>query len=166
MFYNTIKDLRDSDPTLREKKVGFTCSTFDLLHAGHHIMLEDSKRQCDILVVGLHTDPTIDVEYREKTNDPGKTKNKPIQTFDERLVQIKSCRYVDYIVKYSTEDDLLAILNELQPDVRILGTDWKGKPYTGHDLDINIHWHNRDHDYSTSNLRKRIYQEELKKQNN
>ena len=165
MFFENIEDCINSVSELKTKKIGFTCSTFDLLHAGHHIMLKDSKDQCDILVVGLHTDPTIDVEYREKTNDPGKTKNKPIQSFDERLIQIQSCRYVDYIVKYSTEDDLLAILNYLRPNVRILGTDWKGKPYTGHDIDIPIHWHNRDHDYSTSNLRKRIYQKESEKQN-
>ena len=107
MLFNSVKDLVVSVPELRNKKVGFTCSTFDLLHAGHHIMLKDSKNQCDILVVGLHTDPTIDTDYRKKTDDPGKTKNKPIQTFDERLIQIQSCRYVDYIVKYSTEDDLL-----------------------------------------------------------
>ena len=97
-------------------------------------MLKDSKNQCDVLVVGLHTDPTIDVEYRKKTDDPGKKKNKPIQTFDERLIQIEACRYVDYIIKYSTEDDLLEILKNLRPDVRVLGSDWKGKPYTGHKL--------------------------------
>ena len=165
MFFENIEDCINSVTELKTKKVGFTCSTFDLLHAGHHIMLKDSKNQCDILVVGLHTDPTIDVEYRKKTDDPGKTKNKPIQDFEERLIQIQSCRYVDYIVKYSTEDDLLAILNGLRPNVRILGTDWKGKPYTGHEMDINIHWHNRDHDYSTSNLRKRIYLKESEKQN-
>lgn len=163
MLFNNVSELIKSVPELKNKKVGFTCSTFDLLHAGHHIMLEDSKKQCDILVVGLHTDPTIDVEYRKKTDDPGKTKNKPIQTFDERLIQIKSCRYVDYIIKYSTEDDLLKILKQLSPNVRILGTDWKGKPYTGHEIDIEIHWHNRDHNYSTSNLRKRIYHEEQQK---
>ena len=159
MFLNNTEQLISTVKKLAGKKIGFTCSTFDLLHAGHHLMLKDSKDQCDILIVGLHTDPTIDVEYRKKTNDPGKTKNKPIQTFRERLIQIESCKYVDYIIKYSTEDDLLNILNTLKPDVRILGSDWKGKPYTGHTLEnIQIHWHIRDHDYSTSNLRKRIFQ--------
>ena len=165
MFFENIESLKNTVKELGTKKVGFTCSTFDLLHAGHHIMLKDSKQQCDILVVGLQTDPTIDVEYRKKTDDPGKTKNKPIQTFDERFIQVESCKYVDYIVKYSTEDDLKTILKQLEPDVRILGTDWKDKPYTGHELDINIHWHIRNHSFSTSNLRKRIYHEENKKRN-
>ncbi len=143
------------------KKVGFTCSCFDLLHAGHYLMLKDSKAQCDFLVVGLQTDPTLNEEYRLKTG--GKNKNKPIQDYNERLIQIDGCKYVDYIVKYESEDELYNIIKEINPDVRILGSDWNGKEYTGHDLPTNIHWHHRDHDYSTSNLRKRIFNEESKK---
>ena len=151
--------LKDSN-----KKIGFTCSCFDLLHAGHYLMLKDAKAQCDILVAGLQTDPTIDSEYRIATD--GKNKNMPIQDYEERKIQIEGCKYVDYTLEYSTEDSLYEILKELNPDVRILGTDWKGKEYTGHNLDINIHWHVRDHDYSTSNLRKRVYEAELEKRKN
>ena len=165
MFFENVDSFKKSVNELSNQKIGFTCSTFDLLHAGHHIMLKDSKQQCDVLIVGLHTDPTIDTDYRTKTDDPGKKKNKPIQDFEERLIQIQSCKYVDYIIKYSTEDDLMNILNKINPDVRILGTDWKSKPYTGHELDITIHWHDRNHNFSTSNLRKRIYEEENKKLN-
>ena len=140
---------------IKKQKVGFTCSTFDLFHAGHYLMLKDAKEQCDILIVGLQTDPTLDEEYRMETG--GKNKNKPIQSFEERKIQIEGCRYVDHVIPYSTEEDLLNLLKELKPDIRILGSDWKGKQYTGHELQIPIHWHNRDHDYSTSNLRKRVY---------
>ena len=140
---------------IQKQKIGFTCSTFDLFHAGHYLMLKDAKDQCDILVVGLQTDPTLDEEYRMETG--GKNKNKPIQSFDERKIQIEGCKYVDHVIPYSTEDDLMKLLKELKPDIRILGSDWKGKQYTGHELQIPIHWHNRDHDYSTSNLRKRVY---------
>ena len=137
----------------RGKKIGFTCSCFDILHCGHALMLKDSKEQCDILIVGLQTDPTID----------RKEKNKPIQSYEERKIMISSIKYVDDIIEYSTEDQLFDILAYLNPDVRILGTDWKGKEYTGYKLSINIHWHNRTHNWSTSNLRKRIYEAEANK---
>jgi glycerol-3-phosphate cytidylyltransferase len=139
-------------------KIGFTCSCFDLFHAGHYLMLKDARDQCDFLIVGLQTDPTIDASYRVETE--GKNKNKPIQSFDERKIQIEGCKYVDLIIEYSTENELYDILKEIKPDVRILGSDWKDKNYTGCDLGIPIHWHARNHDYSTSNLRKRVYDEE------
>jgi glycerol-3-phosphate cytidylyltransferase len=140
---------------LKHKKIGFTCSSFDLLHAGHYLMLKDAKAQCDILIVGLQSDPTIDVSYRVETG--GKNKNKPIQTFEERKIQIEGCKYVDHVIPYNTEEELLELLKKIKPDVRILGSDWKDKQFTGHELNIAIHWHNRSHDYSTSNLRKRVY---------
>lgn len=146
---------------LNHKKVGFTCSTFDLFHAGHYLMLRDAKAQCDVLIVGLQTDPTIDLTYRMDTG--GKNKNKPIQSFEERKIQIEGCKYVDHVIPYSSETDLLKLLNELMPDIRILGSDWKGKAFTGNELNIPIHWHNRDHDYSTSNLRKRVHLAENEK---
>ena len=144
-------------------KIGFTCSSFDLLHAGHYLMLKDAKEQCDHLIVGLQTDPTLDLEYRMKTDN--KQKNTPIQSYEERKIQIEGCKYVDEVIEYSSEKTLYELLKKINPDVRILGSDWKNKEYTGHDLDIVIHWHNRDHDYSTSNLRKRVYEEEKKKRN-
>ena len=147
---NKIKELKTK---YKNKKIGFTCSCFDLLHCGHTLMLKDAKDQCDILIVGLQTDPTID----------RKTKNKPIQSFEEREIMISSIKYVNEVITYSTESQLLDIISYLNPNVRILGTDWKGKKYTGFNLPIDIHWHNRDHDWSTSNLRRRVYEAELKK---
>ena len=149
---------------ITKKKIGFTCSTFDLFHAGHYLMLKDAKDQCEILIVGLQTDPTIDKEYRVTTG--GKNKNKPVQGFEERKIQIEGCKYVDHVIPYSTEEELLSLLKELKPDIRILGSDWKGKEFTGNELDITIHWHNRDHDYSTSNLRKRVYKAETDRLDN
>ena len=131
-------------------KVGFTCSCFDLLHCGHCIMLEDCKKQCDVLIVGLQTDPTID----------RKDKNKPVQSYEERKIMIQSIKYVDDVIEYSTEAELLQILEILKPDVRIIGTDWQGKEYTGHLPPIPIHWHQRTHNWSTSNLRRRVYESE------
>jgi len=138
-------------------KIGITFSCFDLLHAGHYLMLKDARKQCDFLIVGLQTDPTIDEDYRKNTND-GKNKNKPIQSYEERLIQIEGCKYVNAVVRYTTEVDLYNILEKVVPDVRILGSDWKDKPYTGHELPFKIYWHHRDHDYSTSNLRKRVFE--------
>jgi len=136
--------------------IGFTCSAFDLLHTGHALMLKDAKEQCDILVVGLQTDPSL--------NRPN-TKNKPVQSFIEREEMLQAIRYVDEIIYYATEDDLVNILKTLKPDVRTLGTDWQGKHYTGHELEIKIHWHERDHPWSTSHLRQRVHQAEAQKLN-
>ena len=147
---DTIHDLKKK---YSGKKIGFTCSCFDLLHCGHCIMLEDCKTQCDILIIGLQTDPTLD----------RKDKNKPIQDYEERMIMIKSIKYVDEVIEYSTEAELYEILKLLNPDVRIIGTDWKGKKYTGHDLPIKMYWHVRDHDWSTSGLRKRVYEREKEK---
>ena len=136
--------------------IGFTCSAFDLFHAGHVIMLEDSKKQCDVLVVGIQADPTIDRPV---------DKNTPIQSYKDRNIMISSCKYVDELVSYTTENDLHNILTELKPNVRILGSDWKDKKYTGYEImDIRIYWHNRSgHNRSTTQLRKDVYQAELKK---
>ena len=126
--------------------VGFTCSSFDLLHAGHILMLKDAKEQCDYLIVGLQTDPTLDRPE----------KNKPIQSFEERKIQLEAVKYVDEILKYNTEKELFEILRMLRPDVRILGSDYEGKYFTGTELNIPIYYHKRNHNYSSSNLRKKI----------
>ena len=129
-----------------KKIIGFTCSCFDLLHAGHILMLKDAKEQCDSLVVGLQTDPTLDrIE-----------KNKPIQTLKERKIQLEAVKYIDKIFIYNTENDLYELLQRVQPDLRILGTDYKDKKFTGDDLDIKIYYHERNHNFSTSNLRENI----------
>ena len=139
---------------LIENTIGFTCSSFDLLHAGHIIMLQDAKQQCDKLIVGLQTDPTIDRPL---------TKNTPIQTLEERKIQLEAVRYIDDIHVYDTEDSLIDLLKLVKPDIRILGSDYEGKPFTGDFLNIPIHFHERDHDYSSTNLRKMIYNRESTK---
>ena len=139
---------------LIENTIGFTCSSFDLLHAGHIIMLQDAKQQCDKLIVGLQTDPTIDRPL---------TKNTPIQTLEERKIQLEAVRYIDDIHVYDTEDSLIELLKLVKPDIRILGSDYEGEPFTGDFLNIPIHFHERDHDYSSTNLRKMIYNREVTK---
>ena len=134
-------------------KIGFTCGAFDLLHAGHVLMLEEARRQCDRLVVGLQSDPSLDRAH----------KNRPVQELEERRVQLAGCRFVDEIVLYETEADLYKLLRDMKPDIRIVGADWKGKPFTGHDLPIAVYFNGRDHGYSSSSLRKRIYESEAAK---
>lgn len=137
-----------------DKKIGITFSCWDLLHAGHNIFLKDCKSQCDILCVGLQTDPTID--------RPGK--NKPIQTLEERIIQVESCKHIDYFFIYDTESSLYKSMLELKPDVRFLGDDYMGKKFTGYDLPVKIIFHPRsNHNFSTTNLRKLIFEREMKK---
>ena len=134
--------------------IGFTCSCFDLLHAGHIIMLQYAKRRCDRLIVGLQTDPTI---------DRPDIKNKPIQSLEERRIQLEAVRYVNEVFVYNTEEDLYKKLLDIKPDVRILGSDYNipDKKFTGDDLDIKIYYHDRNHNYSTTNLRKKIVSEHI-----
>lgn len=127
-------------------KKGFTCGAFDLLHAGHCLMLKEAREQCDFLIVGLHEDPSVERDY----------KHKPIQTLEERMIQLKSCRFVDEIWCYKTESDLLNMLKKINPDIRIIGEDWRGKPFTGYELPIEVYYNSRNHNYSSSELRNRI----------
>ena len=129
---------------------GFTAGTLDLLHTGHLLMLKECKAQCDFLVVGLQTDPTLDRPE----------KNKPVETVEERIIRLQGCRYVDKIITYDTEADLYNLLKELKPDVRFVGEDWKDKHFTGDDLPIKVIFNSRTHNYSSSNLKKRIYEQE------
>lgn len=133
-------------------KIGFTCGAFDLCHAGHILMFKECKEHCDYLIVGLHSDPTIDRPE----------KNKPIQSLEERKIQLEAVRYIDKVIMYDTENDLIEILskNPYKIDVRIIGADWKNKPFTGHDLPITTVFNSRSHSYSTSELRKRIAEAE------
>ena len=130
--------------------VGFTCSAFDLLHAGHVQMLRDAKDQCDYLMCGLQVDPTIDRPE----------KNQPIQTVVERYAQLKALRYVDEIIPYSTEADLEDILQMYHIDVRILGEEYRDGKFTGRAIcaarDIDLYFNKRDHRFSTSDLRNRV----------
>jgi glycerol-3-phosphate cytidylyltransferase len=131
-------------------KVGFTCSTFDLLHAGHLIMLREAKEQCDYLICGLQVDPSVDREE----------KNPPIQTVVERYTQLKAVSYVDEIIPYGTEEDLEDILSMYNIDVRILGEEYREKDFTGKDIckrrGIQLHFNKRDHRFSSSDLRARV----------
>ena len=140
------------------KKIGVTFSTFDLLHPGHILMLEDCKNVCDHLIVGVQSDPSIDrkSDSDEYSKISGKPKNSPIQTLEERLIMIKSIKFVDEVFVYNTEKDLYNWLTSNKWDVRILGSDWKGKKFTGHDIDGDIHFHLRDHDWSSSAFRERL----------
>ncbi len=134
-----------------DMKVGFTCSTFDLLHAGHIGMLREAKANCDYLIVGLQSDPTI---------DRPDTKNKPVQTMVERYAQLNALKLVDEIVPYQTEQDLIDILELFQLDVRFLGEEYREKEFTGKDVcrkrGIELHFNKRDHRFSTSDLRRRV----------
>ena len=139
----------------KKKIIGFTCGAFDLTHAGHYLMFEEIKNQCDYLIVGLQVDPSVD----------RKDKNKPVQSFKERMIQLKSCRYIDEIVTYKTEKGLYYLLKKVNPDIRFLGKDWENKPNYSRDHlpNMKVIYNSRDHNYSTSELRKRIIEEELKK---
>tara|TARA_Y100001938_G_C7889246_1_gene328959 strand:- start:226 stop:648 length:423 start_codon:yes stop_codon:yes gene_type:complete len=132
---------------MENKTIGFTCGAFDLLHAGHALMLKECKDHCDHLIVGLQRDPSVDRP----------DKNKPVQAYEEREIMLSAIRHVDEIVHYDTEADLYALLKTLDIDVRIVGADWKGKKYTGHDLPIRVVFNSRDHGYSTSDLRHRVF---------
>ena len=128
-------------------KIGITASTFDLLHAGHVLMLKEAKEVCDYLICALHVDPSLERP----------TKNRPVQTLYERFIQLEAVKYVDKIIPYQTEDELMNILLTNNINVRIIGEDYAGKPFTGDELkDIKIHYNNRKHTYSSTELRKRI----------
>ena len=131
-------------------KRGFTCSSFDLLHAGHVLMLQEAKTVCDYLIVGLQIDPTVDRP----------SKNDPIQGINERTIQLDAIKYVDKIVIYNTEAELLILLKSYDIDIRIIGVEYEGKEFTGYDLDMEVYYNSRDHDYSTTALREQIYQRE------
>jgi len=140
------------------KPVGFTCSTFDLLHAGHILMLAECKQVCDYLIVGVQSDPTID--------RPG-TKNKPVQSIVERYVQLSAVKFVDQIIVYNTEKDLEDMLMFLPITVRIIGEEYKDKDFTGQqiceDRGVKVWYNSRNHRFSSSELRQRTYQSEMAK---
>ena len=153
MIFNKIKELKDQG-----KVIGITFSAFDLLHAGHIAMLAEAKNHCDYLIAGLQTDPTI---------DRPDTKNKPIQSVVERQIQLSACRFVDEIVVYQTERDLIDLILTLPLDVRILGVEYEDTNFTGRNegasRGINNVFNKRDHSFSSSSLRKRVSEAESRK---
>ena len=150
MIFNHIRDLKSQG-----KRIGITFSTFDLFHAGHIAMLAEARTHCDYLIAGLQTDPTID--------RPG-VKNQPVQSIVERQIQLAACRYVDEVVVYQTERDLVDLLLILPLDVRILGVEYQDSNFTGRTecemRNIQIIYNSRDHSFSSSSLRKRVAQAE------
>ena len=138
----------------KNKIIGITFGSFDLCHYGHVLMFEECKQYCDYLIVGVQSDPSIDRPQ----------KNSPIQSHKERLGLVKSIKFVDEVKPYNTEKDLVNILKEINPDIRILGADHKGTKFTGNELSsIKVIFNSRDHGYSTSELRRRVYHSEKKK---
>ena len=135
-----------ADSLGRDPVVGFTCSTFDLFHAGHVVMLQESKSLCDYLVVGLLTDPTM---------DRPDTKNKPVQSIMERYLQLAACKYVDEIIPFSSEQGLVDLILTINPDIRVVGEEYKGTDHTGAGL-CPIHYNKRRHSFSTTQLRERV----------
>lgn len=129
-------------------KIGFTCGAWDLLHAGHVVMLKQARQNCDYLIVGLQTDPSIDRQE----------KNQPVQSVYERFVQVSALRDVDEVVPYDTEQSLIDLLESTSIDVRFIGEDYKDKSFTGDYLPIKIFYTNRKHSFSSSGLRERVTQ--------
>ena len=131
-------------------KIGITASTFDLLHAGHVEMLREAKDHCEYLICALQIDPSVD----------RKEKNKPVQTIVERYTQLSAVKFVDEVIPYMYESDLVDILSMRNIDVRILGEEYRDKDFTGKDIcrkrDIELHFNKRDHRFSSSDLRKRV----------
>jgi glycerol-3-phosphate cytidylyltransferase len=144
---NTVFQINEIQQKYKDKKIGFTAGVFDIFHTGYILMLQDSKLMCDILIVGLQDDPTID----------RKEKSQPIQNYDERYIQLHSCKYVDEIIRYSTEEDLHNILKKLSPNIRIIGNEWTMKKYTGSELSIDIYWHEKFYKINNEELLLRIY---------
>jgi len=153
MIFNHIRKLKEDG-----KKIGITFSTFDMLHAGHIAMLAEAKNHCDYLICGLQTDPTI---------DRPDTKNKPVQSIVERQIQLAACRYVDEVVVYQTEQDLVDLLLILPLDIRVLGVEYQDKEFTGREecymRNIELVFNGRDHSFSSSSLRKRVVEAETVK---
>ena len=142
---------------MSSKIVGFTASTFDLLHAGHVSMLREAKEQCDYLICGLQVDPSLDRPE----------KNSPVQTLVERYTQLSGLKFVDEIIPYQSEEDLEDILKMVNIDVRIIGDEYRDVTFTGRATcakrGIEIYFNKRDHRFSTSDLRKRVVDTEHSK---
>ena len=146
MFIDKKELAKRLDKPIDQVVVGFTASSFDLMHAGHIVMLQESKTLCDYLIVGLLTDPTL---------DRPDTKNKPIQSIFERYVQVASCQYVDEVIPFESEKDLEDMIRTISPDIRIVGEEYKKTEHTGKGL-CHIHYNKRRHSFSTSELRERV----------
>lgn len=140
-MFKTIEDSRK-----RGLIIGFTASTFDLLHAGHIQMLSKARADCDLLVVGLLTDPTISRPH---------VKSKPVQSVLQRYIQLQAVKYVDIIIPFETEEDLKTIIKLIKPDIRFVGKEYEGLHHTGWNL-CPIKYNDRSHNWSSTQLRNRL----------
>jgi glycerol-3-phosphate cytidylyltransferase len=125
------------------KKIGFTAGNFDLLHPGYIYTFETAKQHCDWFIVFLQRDPSL---HR-------KSKYKPVIPIYERYKTLMAIRYIDEVFIYQTEEELLELIKIFKPHVRILGEDYLGKPFTGDDLDIEVIYTTRSHDWSTTKIK-------------
>lgn len=146
MFTDISKIAESVGKSVEEVKIGFTCSTFDLFHAGHIVMLQEAKSLCDYLICGLLIDPTV---------DRPDTKNKPVQTPFERYTQLAGCRFVDEVIPFSTEQEIIDMILTIQPHVRIVGEEYRDTEHTGKGL-CPIHYNKRKHSFSSTDLRNRV----------
>lgn len=153
MFLDKVAIAKKVGKPVEEVRIGFTASTFDLFHAGHIVMLQEARSLCDYLIVGLLVDPT---------KDRPDTKNAPIQSVFERYVQVSSCRVVDEVIPFETEKDLEDMILTINPDIRIVGEEYKDTNHTGKDL-CPIHYNKRRHSFSSTDLRKRVAESENNK---
>ena len=127
-------------------KKGIIAGAFDIIHPGYIKMLKEAKNYCNHLTIALHEDPSKERPY----------KLKPVQTVQERIEILLSIKYVDEIKTYNLETEFLSMLKNY--DIRFLGDDYRTGNYTGKDIAIEIVWITRDHNYSTTKLKKSIYQ--------
>jgi len=127
-------------------KVGFTASAFDLLHSGHIAMLQEAKSVCDYLICGLHIDPSIERE----------SKNTPVQSIVERYIQLSAVKYVNEIIPYKFERDLIDIIFIKNVNIRIIGEEYRNTEFSGHELPIEHYFNKRLHRFSSSELRTRL----------
>jgi glycerol-3-phosphate cytidylyltransferase len=145
----TITPLSVIEQLRHDKKViGFTSSAFDLFHAGHVVMLAGARDQCDFLIAGLLVDPT---------QDRPDTKHRPVQSVFERWILCQSCEYIDMVIPFETEKDLIDMLTIIKPNKRFVGEEYRGTQHTGWDIPgIEIVYNERRHSFSSTELRERV----------
>lgn len=136
--------------------VGFTAGNFDLLHPGYIYTFEEAKRHCDKFIVFLQRDPSLH----------GKSEYKPIIPYYERYKTLMAIKYIDEVYMYQTEEELLELIKFFTPDIRILGEDYIGKSFTGDELNIDVVYTTRSHEWSTTKIKDLITKQTIKQNPN